>query len=88
MGVIGPIDPRVRTAGQARDRALEAAAPIEPARLGSCDDCGFTPFGDDTSTGRETAFAKIRARLAGHPSCREHARALSKTPASGGQAAS
>jgi methionine synthase II (cobalamin-independent) len=38
---------------------------IEPARLGSCDDCGFAPFGDDTSTSRETAFAKIRARVEG-----------------------
>ena len=34
-------------------------------RLGTCDDCGFSPFGDDTSTSRETAFAKIRARVQG-----------------------
>ena len=26
------------------------------------DDCGFSPFGDDVSTARETAFARIRAR--------------------------
>ena len=32
---------------------------------GTCDDCGFAPFGDDTSTTREIAFAKIRARVAG-----------------------
>jgi len=38
---------------------------IETARLGSCDDCGFAPFGDDTSTSRDTAFAKIRARVQG-----------------------
>ena len=25
-------------------------------RLGTCDDCGFSPFGDDTSTSRDTAF--------------------------------
>ena len=31
--------------------------------VGSTDDCGFSPFGDDTSTARETAFAKIRARV-------------------------
>ena len=31
----------------------------------STDDCGFAPFGDDTSTARETAFAKIRARVVG-----------------------
>ena len=29
------------------------------------DDCGFAPFGDDTSTSREIAFAKIRARVEG-----------------------
>jgi 5-methyltetrahydropteroyltriglutamate--homocysteine methyltransferase len=34
-------------------------------RLGSADDCGFAPLGDDTSTPRETAFAKIRARVEG-----------------------
>jgi 5-methyltetrahydropteroyltriglutamate--homocysteine methyltransferase len=33
--------------------------------LGTTDDCGFAPFGDDTSTSRDTAFAKIRARVAG-----------------------
>jgi methionine synthase II (cobalamin-independent) len=64
-GVIDPIDPRVETAEEVRDRVLEAAAYIEPARLGTCDDCGFAPFGDDTSTSRETAFAKIRARVEG-----------------------
>ena len=35
------------------------------ARLGSCVDCGFAPFGDDTSTSRQTTFAKIRARVEG-----------------------
>ena len=65
VGVIDPIDPRVETAGKVRDRVLEAAEHIEPGRLGTCDDCGFAPFGDDTSTSRETAFAKIRARVAG-----------------------
>jgi 5-methyltetrahydropteroyltriglutamate--homocysteine methyltransferase len=32
---------------------------------GTCDDCGFSPFSDDTTTRRETAFAKIRARVQG-----------------------
>jgi 5-methyltetrahydropteroyltriglutamate--homocysteine methyltransferase len=44
---------------------LEAAEYVEPGRLGICDDCGFAPFGDDTFTTWETAFAKIRARVAG-----------------------
>ncbi len=65
VGVIDPIDPRIETAEEVRDRVLEAAEHIAPARLGTCDDCGFAPFADDTSTPRETAFAKIRARVAG-----------------------
>src|SRR5215472_7961979 len=65
VGVTDPIDPRVETAEEVGGRVLEAAEYLEPARLGTCDDCGFAPFGDDTSTTRETAFAKIRARVAG-----------------------
>lgn len=65
VGVISPIDPRVETAEQVRDRVLEAARFIPIAQLGTTDDCGFSPFSDDTSTTRETAFAKIRARVAG-----------------------
>jgi len=65
VGVTDPIDPRIETAEEVRDRVLEAAEYIGPDRLGTCDDCGFAPFGDDTSTTRETAFAKIRARVAG-----------------------
>jgi len=65
VGVTDPIDPRIETAEEVRDRVLEAAGHIDPGRLGTCDDCGFAPFGDDTSTTRETAFAKIRARVAG-----------------------
>jgi 5-methyltetrahydropteroyltriglutamate--homocysteine methyltransferase len=65
VGVTDPIDPRIETAEEVRDRALEAAKFIDPARLGTTDDCGFSPFGDDTSTSRDTAFAKIRARVEG-----------------------
>lgn len=66
VGVTDPIDPRVETPAEVRDRILEAAKFIDPARLGSTDDCGFSPFGDDTSTSRDTAFAKIRARVEGN----------------------
>ena len=45
--------------------ALEAAEFIPPERLGTTDDCGFSPFGDDVSTPRDVAFAKVRARVAG-----------------------
>jgi len=65
VGVIDPIDPRVETPEEVRDRVLEAAEYIPLDRLGTTDDCGFAPFSDDTSTDRETAFAKIRARVAG-----------------------
>jgi 5-methyltetrahydropteroyltriglutamate--homocysteine methyltransferase len=34
-------------------------------RLGTTDDCGFSPFGDDRSTARRTAFSKIEARVKG-----------------------
>jgi methionine synthase II (cobalamin-independent) len=65
VGVIDPIDPRIESADEVRDRVLEAAEHIDPWRLGTTDDCGFAPFGDDTGTARETAFAKIRARVEG-----------------------
>jgi 5-methyltetrahydropteroyltriglutamate--homocysteine methyltransferase len=65
VGVVAPIDPRIETAEEVRDRILEAAEFISPAQLGTTDDCGFSPFCDDTSTSRETAFGKIRARIVG-----------------------
>jgi 5-methyltetrahydropteroyltriglutamate--homocysteine methyltransferase len=65
VGVIDPIDPRVETPDEVRDRVLEAAEYIASDHLGTTDDCGFSPFGDDISTSRETAFEKIRARVAG-----------------------
>ena len=48
-----------------RDRVLEAAEFIPLDALGTTDDCGFSPFADDTSTSRDTAFAKIRSRVEG-----------------------
>jgi 5-methyltetrahydropteroyltriglutamate--homocysteine methyltransferase len=65
VGVTDPIDPRVETPEQVRDRILAAARHLPVERLGSCDDCGFSPFADDTSTSRDTAFAKIGARVEG-----------------------
>jgi 5-methyltetrahydropteroyltriglutamate--homocysteine methyltransferase len=65
VGVTDPIDPRVETAEEVRDRVLEAARFIDPGHLGTTDDCGFSPFGDDASTSRDTAFAKIQARING-----------------------
>lgn len=65
VGVIATIDPRIETAVEVCERVLEAAQYIPVAQLGTTDDCGFAPFSDDTSTPREKAFAKIRARVQG-----------------------
>jgi 5-methyltetrahydropteroyltriglutamate--homocysteine methyltransferase len=65
VGVVSPIDPRVETPEEVRDRVLEAAGHIPVEQLGTTDDCGYSPFCDDTSTSRDTAFAKIRARVLG-----------------------
>ena len=65
VGVIDPIDPVVETPEQVRDRTLAAAEHIPLDQLGTTDDCGFSPFADDTSTARATAFAKIEARVLG-----------------------
>ena len=48
-----------------RDRILEAGRYIPLEEPSPPDDCGFSPFSDDTSTSRETALAKIRARVEG-----------------------
>ena len=65
VGVIDPINAHIETAEEVRDRVLEAAEFIPLERLGTTDDCGFSPFGDDISTARETAFEKISARVIG-----------------------
>jgi 5-methyltetrahydropteroyltriglutamate--homocysteine methyltransferase len=65
VGVVAPIDPHVETPEEVRDRVIEASQYIPMDRLGTTDDCGFSPFSDDTSTSRDTAFAKIRARVLG-----------------------
>jgi 5-methyltetrahydropteroyltriglutamate--homocysteine methyltransferase len=65
VGVVSPIAPQIETPEEVRDRVLEAAEYVPLAQLGTTDDCGFSPFSDDTSTTRETAFAKIRARVQG-----------------------
>jgi 5-methyltetrahydropteroyltriglutamate--homocysteine methyltransferase len=65
IGVTAPINPRIETPEEIRDQILEAALYIPIDQLGTTDDCGFSPFCDDTSTSRDTAFAKIRARVLG-----------------------
>ncbi|MGH8553243.1 MAG: 5-methyltetrahydropteroyltriglutamate--homocysteine methyltransferase, partial [Methylococcales bacterium] len=65
VGVINVIDNNVENPETVCDRVSLAAEYIPIDQLGTTDDCGFSPFEDDTSTGRDTAFAKIQARVQG-----------------------
>ena len=65
IGVIDVLNPQIETKEMVRDSILMAADYIPVGQLGTTDDCGFSPFCDDVSTKRETAFAKIKARVEG-----------------------
>jgi 5-methyltetrahydropteroyltriglutamate--homocysteine methyltransferase len=65
VGVIDPISREIETPEQVRDRVMEAASILPLDRMGTTDDCGFSPFADDVSTARDVAFAKISARVEG-----------------------
>lgn len=65
VGVVAPIEAALETPETVRDRIVLASRYIPADQQGSTDDCGFAPFCDDTSTSRDTAFAKIRARVLG-----------------------
>ena len=63
--VIDVLDPALESPELIRDRVLQAAKYIPVEQLGTTDDCGFSPFADDSSTSRDIAFSKIRARVLG-----------------------
>ena len=72
IGVIDPLNPMVETAEQVCDDLALASKYIPIERLGSTDDCGFSPFSTDLKpkhgspdVGREIAFKKIAARVKG-----------------------
>ncbi len=65
IGVINVIDNQVETPEMVCEKILLAARYIPITQLGTTDDCGFSPFEDDTATGRDIAFAKIKARVQG-----------------------
>lgn len=65
IGVIDPTSNQIETPEEVRDLILLAAKYIPIHQLGSTDDCGFSPFADDTSTARDVAYAKIKARIEG-----------------------
>lgn len=72
IGVIDPLNPEIETPEQVRDDLLLAAKHIPVERLGSTDDCGFSPFSTDEKpkhgspdTARDIAFKKIESRVKG-----------------------
>ncbi|MGI8638719.1 MAG: 5-methyltetrahydropteroyltriglutamate--homocysteine methyltransferase [Pyrinomonadaceae bacterium] len=72
IGVINPLNPTVETPEQVRDYLVTAAKYIPVERLGSTDDCGFSPFSIDVKpkhgspdVARDIAFQKIESRVKG-----------------------
>jgi methionine synthase II (cobalamin-independent) len=72
IGVIDPLNPRVETAEEVCADLVLASKYIPMARLGSTDDCGFSPFSIDVKpkhgspdAARDIAFEKIAARVKG-----------------------
>jgi methionine synthase II (cobalamin-independent) len=72
IGVINPQNPRVETPQEVSDDLMLAAKFIPKERLGSTDDCGFSPFSIDVKprhgspdAARDIAFRKIRSRVEG-----------------------
>ena len=72
IGVINPQNPRVETALEVCDDIMLASKHIPKHRLGSTDDCGFSPFSIDVKPkhgspdlARDIAFQKIAARVKG-----------------------
>lgn len=65
VGVIDVCNEQVETPQQVCDRVIAAAEHIPVGQLGTTDDCGYSPFADDIATSRDTAFAKIAARVEG-----------------------
>ena len=65
IGVIDVVNEEVESDETVRDRVLCAAEYVPVEQLGTTDDCGFSTFSDDVATSRDTAFAKISARIRG-----------------------
>ncbi len=72
IGVTNPQNPRVESAQEVADALVRAANFIPKERLGSTDDCGFSPFSIDEKPNhgspdyaREVAFQKVANRVQG-----------------------
>ncbi len=72
VGVVNTLNPRVETAQEVCAALVQASNYIPKERLGSTDDCGFSPFSIDVKpkhgspdVARDVAFQKIEARVQG-----------------------
>jgi methionine synthase II (cobalamin-independent) len=72
IGVTDPLNPRVETPEEVCADLVLASKHIPIERLGSTDDCGFSPFSIDVKpkhgspdVARDIAFEKIRSRVKG-----------------------
>jgi methionine synthase II (cobalamin-independent) len=72
IGVINPQNPRVESSEEVCADLMLASKYIPKERLGSTDDCGFSPFSIDVKpkhgspdVARDIAFQKIRSRIEG-----------------------
>jgi methionine synthase II (cobalamin-independent) len=72
VGVTNPQNPRVESAQEVCDALITASKYIPKERLGSTDDCGFSPFSIDVKpnhgspdAARDVAFQKITNRVRG-----------------------
>jgi methionine synthase II (cobalamin-independent) len=79
IGVTNPQNPRVESPREISDALVRAANFIPKERLGSTDDCGFSPFSIDKKPNhgspefaREVAFQKIKKRVEGTRMAAEH----------------
>ena len=72
IGVIDPLNPTVETPEKVCEDLMLASKYIPVERLGSTDDCGFSPFSIDLKpkhgspdVARDIAFKKISVRVKG-----------------------
>jgi 5-methyltetrahydropteroyltriglutamate--homocysteine methyltransferase len=79
IGVIDVVNEEIEKPETVYDRIMTASEYIPVNQLGTTDDCGFSPFSDDIATSRDTAFAKITARIEGTKMASEKLLSDSKT---------
>jgi methionine synthase II (cobalamin-independent) len=62
IGVVAPINPRIETPEAICGKVIEAAKYIPAEQLGTTDDCGFSPFGEQRREGVEIKIGANSAR--------------------------